>query len=91
MRIGQEAFTNAIKYARANEIRIDLVYESTLCSLRVKDNGQGFEANDTTLKQGFGLLGMTKRAKRIGGKLSIQSHLGQGTEIIVSVHREMTV
>jgi PAS domain S-box-containing protein len=91
LRIGQEAFTNAIKYARANEIRIDLVYESTSCSLRVKDNGQGFEANDTTLKQGFGLLGMTERAERIGAKLSIQSHLGQGTEIIVSVHREVPV
>jgi PAS domain S-box-containing protein len=90
LRIGQEAFTNAVKYAKASEIKIELVYEPMSCSLRVKDNGQGFEVDSTTLKQGFGLLGMTERAERIGAQLSIQSHLGQGTEITVSVQREGT-
>ena len=88
LRIGQEAFTNAIKYAQASEIRIELVYKSTSCCLRVKDNGRGFEADNTTLRRGFGLLGMTERAEHIGGQLSIESQLGQGTEVIVSVQRE---
>ena len=89
LRIGQEAFTNAVKYAQANEIRVELVYESEFCCLRVKDNGQGFEANNTTFSRGFGLLGMTERAEHIGAQLSIESQLGQGTEVSVSVQREL--
>ncbi|MDZ7950748.1 AAA family ATPase [Nostoc sp. DedQUE09] len=91
LRIGQEAFTNAVKYAHANEIRIELVYESTQCFLRIRDDGQGFEVNSTTLSQGFGLLGMSERAEHIGAHLSIDSQLKQGTEVIVSVHREAAV
>ncbi|MBC1224471.1 AAA family ATPase [Nostoc sp. UCD121] len=88
LRIAQEAFTNSIRYANANEIRIELIYEPTQFFLRIKDNGQGFEANHTTLNRGFGLLGITERAERIGAQLSIESRLGQGTETSVSVHRE---
>jgi PAS domain S-box-containing protein len=91
LRIGQEAFTNAIKYSYANEIQIELVYQSTFCCLRIKDNGRGFEANQTALSRGFGLLGMVERAEHIGAQLSIESHLGQGTEVSVSVQREATL
>ncbi|MBL1176776.1 MAG: PAS domain-containing protein [Pantanalinema sp. GBBB05] len=91
LRIGQEAFTNAMKYAHANEIRVELVYEPTSCFLRVKDNGQGFEVNSTTLSRGFGLLGITERAEHIGAQLSIESQLGQGTEVVVTVNRETAV
>ena len=90
LRIAQEAFTNAIRYAQADEIRVKLAYEPMSCCLRIKDNGQGFEANNTTLSRGFGLLGMTERAERIGAQLSIESQLGQGTEVIVSVEEAAT-
>ena len=82
-RIGQEALTNAFKYANASEIRVELRYEGSQCILQVKDNGQGFESSLLLIDQGFGLLGMTERAERIGAELTIQSHPGQGTEIIV--------
>ncbi|MBW4421156.1 MAG: AAA family ATPase [Myxacorys californica WJT36-NPBG1] len=88
LRIAQEAFTNAFRYADANEIRIELVYEPTQCYLYIRDNGRGFEVNHTLLNQGFGLLGITERAERIGAQLSIESQLGQGTEVSVFVHRE---
>ncbi|MEP0873070.1 AAA family ATPase [Trichocoleus desertorum AS-A10] len=87
-RIGQEALTNAIKYAEAHEIRIELVYETTQCILRIKDNGQGFDIENQAMRNGFGLLGMAQRAERIKAELKIQSHLGQGTEIVVSIDRE---
>ncbi|MEH2252205.1 AAA family ATPase [Nostoc sp.] len=92
LRIGQEALTNAFKYANANEIRVELRYEQCLrqaepsqCVLQIKDNGQGFESGSLSVSRGFGLLGMTERAQRIGAELTIQSHLGQGTEIVVRV------
>ncbi|HEY9661554.1 MAG TPA: sensor histidine kinase, partial [Allocoleopsis sp.] len=91
LRIGQEAFTNAIKYAQAKKIQIELVYEPTSCCLRIKDDGRGFEADNKTLSRGFGLLGMTERAENIGAQLSIESQLEQGTEVIVSVQREAKI
>lgn len=85
LRIGQEALTNAFKYANASEIRVELRYERSQCLLQIKDNGQGFESSLLSIAQGFGLLGMTERAERIGADLTIQSHPGKGTEIIVRV------
>ena len=87
LRIGQEALTNAIKYANAGEIRIELAYENAQCLLRVKDNGRGFGVVSVPLSGGFGLLGMSERAERIGAQLVIQSQPGQGTEIVVIVNR----
>lgn len=87
LRIGQEALTNAIKYAHATEIQVELVYEEMQSCLRIRDNGQGFDTNQITMNQGFGLLGMSERAERIGGELIIKSQPGQGTEIVVIVNR----
>jgi signal transduction histidine kinase len=87
LRIGQEALTNAIKYADAGKIRVELVYENTQCILRVKDDGRGFGVSSIPDIGGFGLLGMSERAEQLGAQLRIQSQPGQGTEIVVIVNR----
>ena len=87
LRIAQEALTNAIKYADADEIRVELVYGEAQCSLCVKDNGRGFGVGSAPLSGGFGLLGMSERAERIGAQLRIQSQPRQGTEIVVIINR----
>jgi signal transduction histidine kinase len=87
LRIGQEALTNAIKYADANEIRVELVYEATQCSLHIKDDGRGFGVGSIPTIGGFGLLGMSERAERLGAQLRIHSQPGQGTEIVVIVNQ----
>ncbi|MEH2333773.1 AAA family ATPase [Nostoc sp.] len=83
LRIGQEALTNAFKYANASEIRLELRYEPSQFILQIKDNGQGFESSSLSVGRGFGLLGITERAERIRAGLTIYSQLGQGTEIVV--------
>lgn len=83
LRIAQEALTNAFKYANANLINIELIYEATQLILKVKDNGQGFDPQSLCLSNGFGFLGMRERANRMGAKLTIESAIGQGTEITV--------
>ncbi|BAY21148.1 hypothetical protein NIES2100_08970 [Calothrix sp. NIES-2100] len=88
LRIGQEALTNAIKYAHATQIDVELVCEESQCLLRIKDNGQGFDIDQVASSKGFGLLGMSERVEQIGGELVIQTHPGQGTEIVVVVNRE---
>ncbi len=86
LRIGQEALTNAVKYAHATQIHVELVCEETQCRLRIKDDGQGF--NIDQISQGFGLLGISERVEQIGGELMIHSRPNQGTEIVVVVSRE---
>jgi PAS domain S-box-containing protein len=88
LRIGQEALTNALKYAKATEIRVELTYQPTQCILRIEDDGQGFTIDRSSSDNGFGLLGMSERADRIGAQLQIQSIPGQGTEIAVSVNQQ---
>jgi two-component system NarL family sensor kinase len=85
LRIGQEALTNAIKHANADEIRVELIYEHDQFLLRVKDNGQGFGVGSIPSSKGFGLLGMSERAERIGAQLTIRSQPGKGTEIGVVI------
>ncbi|MBD2341743.1 PAS domain S-box protein [Calothrix sp. FACHB-156] len=88
LRIGQEALTNAIRHANADEIRVELIYDRDQVCLRVQDNGQGFGVGSIPASLGFGLLGMSERAERIGAQLTIRSQPGEGTEMIVTVDRE---
>ncbi|MBD2607237.1 PAS domain S-box protein [Scytonema hofmannii FACHB-248] len=88
LRIGQEALTNAIRHADADEIRVELIYDRDQFCLRVRDNGQGFGVGSIPASEGFGLLGMSERAERIGAQLTIRSQPGEGTEMIVTVDRE---
>jgi signal transduction histidine kinase len=87
LRIAQEAVTNAVKHAHASQVRIHLAMASRKLSLRVADNGQGFEQDEAFSEVGghFGLLGMRERAERLGGELQLHSEPGQGTEVHVTV------
>jgi len=87
LRIAQEAVTNAVKHASASEVSIHLEMAHRKLSLRVADNGRGFEQDEAFSEVGghFGLLGMRERAERLGGELRLHSQPGQGTEVAVTV------
>ncbi len=87
LRIAQEAVTNAVKHARASQVRIHLAMAGRKLSLSVADNGRGFEQDEAFSEVGghFGLLGMRERAERLGGELQLHSEPGQGTEVAVTV------
>ena len=86
-RIGQEALTNAVKHATAQQIHIELIYEPTQVRLRVQDDGQGFRLHLSaqSAPSGFGLIGMQERADRLGGQLFITSQPTKGTEVAIAV------
>lgn len=82
-RIIQEAVGNAMKYAQAEEVRIELWSANGNIRLRVWDNGQGF---DTAAKhKGIGLLIIRERTESIHGRLSIVSAHDEGTEIRIDI------
>jgi signal transduction histidine kinase len=89
-RIAQEAVTNAIRHAQANKVSIDLEARASEITLRVEDDGQGF--NVDAVMGGdelnfLGLLGMIERAALIGGDCQIQSRRGKGTIVEVKFNR----
>jgi two-component sensor histidine kinase len=80
-RIGQEAIANAIRHAKPDELRIEIRYENSSVKLIVKDDGAGFILG--TQSNGFGLIGMRKRAESISAHLQLTSEPGRGTRVEV--------
>jgi signal transduction histidine kinase/ligand-binding sensor domain-containing protein len=85
--IGREAISNAFKHSRAAKIEAEISYGDSSVVLTVRDNGIGVEA--AVLNTGrighWGFPGMRERTETIGGQLSIQSELGSGTEVTLTV------
>lgn len=88
IRILQEALSNIRRHADATHVEIDLDMEDGALRLVIADNGQGFdEAGVPSLEPShFGLGTMRDRAEEIGGRLDLSSHLGQGTEVTVTLN-----
>jgi len=81
-RIGYEAIRNACMHSGASQLEVELRYAQGL-TLRVSDNGIGIDPVIAERgKDGhFGLQGMSERAARVGGKLTLESSSKSGTEI----------
>lgn len=86
-RIVQEAMTNIIRHAQATEVSVKLAREGNWVSLRVADNGQGFDPQALQPVdlhgQGLGLRGMLERASILGGDFNLKTAPGQGTIITI--------
>jgi signal transduction histidine kinase len=84
-RVAQEALTNVAKHAGATKVRVTLTYLDDALLLDVADNGVGFSAESRTTPDspadGYGLIGMRRRAERVGGRLTIESVPGSGTTV----------
>ena len=87
LRIVTEAVTNAVKHADARHIVAGIEFASDALTVRVRDDGHGFNSATAMKLSGghFGLLGMRERAQRIGGTLDLRTSPGSGTEIVVRV------
>lgn len=88
LRIGQEALTNIGKHARATRVTIRLGFTPHLLRLQIEDNGAGFVQDSTPSEGHFGLMGMGERAKRLAGRLVIQSVPGRGTSLLLEIPLE---
>lgn len=85
-RVVQEALSNAVRHSAADFIRVELGLENGELRARVRDDGQGFDAEDgAVLDRGLGLTGMRERASLVGGALSVESEPGQGTTVELRV------
>lgn len=81
-RIAQESLRNLRKHARTAWARVAVSREDDHVVLRIQDRGAGFAVDQVKTDPGLGLASMRERAKTLGGKLSVVSAPGEGTEII---------
>lgn len=82
-RIAQEALNNALKHAEASSVNVLLEIAANTVSLTVKDNGKGFDAQQTSALGGIGLKSMQERAQSLAGLCRVQTAPAQGTAICV--------
>ena len=82
-RIMQEQMKNIVKYAEAKKIEISVTRTNGTISLRVFDNGKGFDVK--TAKNGIGLSNIKKRVDSLSGKFILNSSPGKGCEILVEI------
>lgn len=86
LRIGQEAITNASKYAAAKNILVTLDFEERRLRLNISDDGKGFDATSPPASDsGFGLKGMQERAAEIHAEFSVSSEPGEGTIVTLTL------
>jgi signal transduction histidine kinase len=82
-RIVQEALANVVKHANAGAVAITLRYDSEALSLRIVDDGVGFDSTQGR-SGGMGFNSMTERAHGIGGEITIQAQSGHGTHVMLN-------
>jgi signal transduction histidine kinase len=82
-RMLQEAFQNIVKHAQAKNIIISILKNENQLLLEIFDDGVGFSLKQK--KKGIGLQNIFSRAKQCRGKAEINSEVGTGTTIRITI------
>ncbi len=83
LRITQEALSNVARHADATVVGVRLAIRGDRITLRVADNGHGFDVAAAG-PESYGLASMRERAALIGGRLRIASSVETGTLVILT-------
>jgi signal transduction histidine kinase len=84
----QEALHNCSRHSQATAVRIHVVQNAHQLTLSIRDNGKGFDVNQS---KGLGLLGIEERLAHLGGRCEIHSTPGSGTVIAIELPFEAPV
>jgi signal transduction histidine kinase len=88
-RIFHQTVDNIVQHAQADEIWIILTQDEERVSLEIRDNGAGFAPPERWIdlvRQGrYGLARQRERAAAIGGKFTVESKPGEGTQVQINV------
>jgi signal transduction histidine kinase len=84
-RIIQELLNNAIKYAQAKNIHINMDCEKNQLKLILTDDGVGFDLESIIKNGGLGIKNIKERVHYMIGDLQFDSKIGQGTQYQISI------
>jgi signal transduction histidine kinase len=77
-RLVQEALNNAVRHSGSRNAKVIVGQSAKGITVRVSDDGRGFDPNRT---RGLGILGMEERVKRLAGTFTVESKPGQGVTL----------
>jgi PAS domain S-box-containing protein len=85
----RELLINIVKHAGAKNIKVGISRQNNEVKVAVEDDGAGFDVSKLGLPSGkeggFGLFNIRERLEYIGGRLEIESRLGKGTSVVMTV------
>lgn len=84
-RIVQEGLKNFMRHSGASRCEIKLKGGDDVLYLTLQDDGIGFDPAEVRSKPGLGLTSMRERVQFVCGVFSIDTRIGQGTTLKVSV------
>lgn len=84
-RFFQESLTNITRYAMAKKVVTSLKLLNGKLIVSVQDDGKGFDVQSTLNKKTFGILGMKERVRAMNGRFELESTIGKGTKIKVTL------
>ena len=79
----KEAVHNCALHAKATQVAVNVSWNDGDLIVSISDNGCGFDLSHK--QDGWGLESMKKRAGEIGGKLDLESRLGEGTLVKLTI------
>jgi two-component system sensor histidine kinase UhpB len=89
-RVVQEGLTNVARHARAGNVSIEVTVSrkplpnaAAVLTATLRDDGVGFDPD--AAGEGLGLLGIRERIRGLGGAVTIESVVQQGTRIMVEL------
>lgn len=80
-RVVQEALNNVRKHAEATVVEVEVARRGEVLSVRVGDNGRGFDSGGRMLTKSVGIRSMTHRVQSLGGRLHVESAPQHGTTV----------
>ena len=84
-RVFQETLTNVYRHARATEVDVDIFVDGEDLFMSIRDNGVGFDSEKLKNPKTFGLIGIRERIHSLGGEVTFESQVGEGTTVNVVV------
>lgn len=84
-RIVQEALQNVVRHSDAHRAGLQFVGGKHEVSVRITDDGRGFDTSAVPEGRGLGLAGMRERLRGVQGRIKVYSKPGAGTTVEVSI------
>ncbi len=82
-RITQELINNVLKHAEAKHVSLQIGRRDEKIILMMEDDGKGFDVH--VHKAGYGLQNLDARTKLMHGTMTIDSHPGKGTSVLIEI------
>lgn len=85
VRVAQGSLANVVKHSEATACHVTLTYQSDEVLLDIVDNGVGFDVAAPRRADSVGMTGAQRRVETLGGTFTVESSLGAGTGVSVSI------